>query len=256
MGKKIITTEHERYGVWQIIEANIVNPDTQSAQYVGRPVFSKCVCTNCNDTQRYIRNNELKKYSDKLCAKCTAAQRLALIRPKIGEVFGKLTIIADGGVKDQARHYSICKCECGNVVEVMDNRLRSGNTTSCGQCKYSKGEYIISQILNENNIIYDHDILLPELFQQTQRRLRFDFIVYNNDGTINRFIEFDGNQHKTGMWGGEWSNTETYDTIHERDLIKNKFCLDNNYTLIRIPYTKLATLTLNDLMEDKYKVYE
>ena len=254
MGKKIITTENEMYGIWRVIEANVINPKTQSTAYIGRPVFSKCVCTNCNETQRYIRNNELKKYSDKLCAKCAATQRLFCIRPKIGEVFGKLTIIADGGVKDKERHYSICKCECGNIIEVMDNKLRSGNNTSCGKCKYSKGEYIISQILDKNNIIYNHDVLFPELLNQTQRRLRFDFIIYNNDGSINRFIEFDGNQHKTGMWGGTWSNIETYDIIHERDLIKNKFCLDNNYILIRIPYDKLNTLTLHDLMEDKYKI--
>ena len=83
----------------------------------------------------------------------------------------------------------------------MDNRLRSGNNTSCGKCKYSKGEYVIQNLLNLNNIIYDHDVLFPELLKQTQRRLRFDFIIYNEDGSINRFIEFDGNQHKTGMWG-------------------------------------------------------
>lgn len=56
--------------------------------------------------------------------------------------------------------------------------------------------------------------------------------------------------------GGSWSNIETYDTIHERDLVKNQFCLSNNYILIRIPYDKINTLTLEDLMGDKYKIYE
>lgn len=58
------------------------------------------------------------------------------------------------------------------------------------------------------------------------------------------------------MWGGSWSNLETYDIIHERDQIKNNFCLKHNYTLIRIPYNKLSTLTLNDIMGDEYKIYE
>lgn len=58
------------------------------------------------------------------------------------------------------------------------------------------------------------------------------------------------------MWGGNWSNIETYEVIHERDIIKNKFCLDNNYTLIRIPYSKINNLTIEDIMEDKYKIYE
>lgn len=256
MGNKIITQENQMYGVWKVLEANVINPNTTDAAYVGRAVFSKCLCTNCQQTIRYIRNNELKKCSNKLCAKCTAEARFNKIRPKVGETFGKLTVIADGKTKDSLRHYSLCQCECGNIVEVMDNRLRSGNNTSCGKCKYSKGEYVIQNLLNLNNIIYDHDVLFPELLKQTQRRLRFDFIIYNEDGSINRFIEFDGNQHKTGMWGGSWSNIETYDTIHERDLAKNQFCLSNNYILIRIPYDKINTLTLEDLMGDKYKIYE
>ena len=43
---------------------------------------------------------------------------------------------------------------------------------------------------------------------------------------------------------------------NERDLVKNQFCLSNNYILIRIPYDKINTLTLEDLMGDKYKIYE
>jgi hypothetical protein len=94
------------------------------------------------------------------------------------------------------------------------------------------------------------------LTEYSGRRLRFDFIIYNTDGTINRFIEFDGNQHKTGMWGGTWSNIEDYDTIHERDLIKDNFCLSNNYCLIRIPYSRLGKITIQDLMENKYQIKE
>ena len=74
---------------------------------------------------------------------------------------------------------------------------------------------MIQQVLKNNNIVFKHDIVLEELVSQTGRRLRFDFIIYNEDDSINRFVEFDGNQHKTGMWGGNWSNTETYEVIHE-----------------------------------------
>lgn len=193
MSKKIITQENEMYGVWKIIEANVINPNTTAATYIDRAVFSKCLCTNCNKTVRYIRNNELKKYSDKVCAKCASVMRLEKIRPKIGERFGKLVIIDDGITKDGLRHYSMCKCDCGNIIEVMDNKLRNGNNTSCGKCNYSKGEYYISKILDENNIIYNHDIIFQELLEKTGRRLRFDFIIYNIDGTVNRFVEFDGN---------------------------------------------------------------
>lgn len=255
MPNKIITKKDEMYGVWKVLEPNVIDPNTTAKTYIGRAVFSKCLCTNCNQTIRYIRNNELKKHSSKLCKKCMLQERMNKSRPQINQVFGKLTIIQDGGA-DGLRHYSICKCECGNIVKIQDNRLKSGNTSSCGKCKYSKGEYQIKSLLDNNNLIYDYDCVFPELLAQTQRRLRFDFIIYNIDGTINRFIEFDGNQHKTGMWGGNWSNIETYETIHERDEIKNNFCIKNNYILVRIPYYKLQTLTLEDLMGEEYIINE
>lgn len=58
------------------------------------------------------------------------------------------------------------------------------------------------------------------------------------------------------MWGGNWSNLETFDVIQERDNIKNNFCLKNNYTLIRLPYSLLNKITLEDIFGDKYKVTE
>lgn len=92
------------------------------------------------------------------------------------------------------RHYSICQCACGNpnTVRVTDNKLKTGNTSSCGHCNFSKGEYVIKVLLEKNNIIYDYDTIFPELLKETGRRLRFDFIIYNSNGSINRFVEFDG----------------------------------------------------------------
>ena len=253
MPKKIITQKNEIYGVWKVLEPNIINPDTQDKYYINRPVFSKCICTNCNQTIRYIRNNELKKYSTKLCKKCTIEKNAKMTHPLIGTRFNKLVVIDDGGFENE-RHYSICQCDCGNIIRIMDNKLKTNNTGSCGKCQYhSKGEYQIKQLLEQNNVLFDYDSIFPELLQETGRRLRFDFIIYNNDGTLSHFIEFDGNQHHTGMWGGSWSHLETYETIQERDNIKNNFCKKHNYILIRIPYSKLEKLTINDLLYKKIK---
>lgn len=153
------------------------------------------------------------------------------------------------------RIYYLCKCDCGNIKEIMGNNLKSGLISSCGECNFnSKGEYIISEILNKNNINYKHDYCLEDFFNKTNRRLRFDFIIYDNLNNIERIVEFDGNQHLIGMWGGSWSNIENYETIHERDLLKNKYCFENNIPLIRIPYYKLKTLTLEDIMSDTYRL--
>lgn len=49
----------------------------------------------------------------------------------IGIKFGKLTPIEVIGTKRIHLVY-LCKCDCGNEVEVLGNSLRSGNTKSCG----------------------------------------------------------------------------------------------------------------------------
>jgi hypothetical protein len=66
-------------------------------------------------------------------------------------------------------------------------------------------------------------------------------------------IEFDGRQHSKGP-EAIWSESDSLELIQERDNIKNKFCLDNNYPLVRIPYTKLKNITIQDILEDKYLV--
>ena len=56
----------------------------------------------------------------------------------------------------------------------------------------SKGESLIESLLKDNKILYNKEVILPQLVQEENRRLRFDFVVYNSDGTIERIIEFDG----------------------------------------------------------------
>ena len=178
---------------------------------------------------------------------------------KIGDKFGKLTIIEDMGLRPyyntgKNRRWYKCQCECGNICEGWGNNIKNGNKTSCG-CLSSKGEYIIENILKQNNILYKKDSIFEELLEETGRRLRFDFIIYNIDNSINRFVEFDGNQHNYGWNGGIWgSKEENSQIIKERDHIKNEFCFEHNYILIRIPYYKIKTLCLEDIMSYKYKI--
>jgi hypothetical protein len=50
-----------------------------------------------------------------------------MIRDLTGKKFGKLLVLDNvkGGKK-------LCKCDCGNIVEVNTSKLISGHTTSCG----------------------------------------------------------------------------------------------------------------------------
>ena len=69
---------------------------------------------------------------------------------------------------------------------------------------------------------------------------------------INRIIEFDGTQHNrpNDFFGGE----EKFLKQQENDKIKNQYALSHNIPLVRIPYSKRNTMTIEDLLGDKYLI--
>ena len=51
---------------------------------------------------------------------------------RIGQRFGRLTVIGESPKRSGGQVSWICKCDCGNIVEVRNGNLQSGNTTGCG----------------------------------------------------------------------------------------------------------------------------
>lgn len=135
-------------------------------------------------------------------------------------------------------------CVCGSIKTIKGAHLVSGGIKSCG-CIVSYGEKRIKEILNKTNITYKHNISIKEVKSNKGGVLKFDFIVYK-DNKIEYIIEFDGEQH-FGYTGRDWSTKQHFEDCRKNDLIKNKYCFDNNIILIRIPYTELKTMTLKDL---------
>ena len=54
-----------------------------------------------------------------------------------GEKYGRLTAIRPTEKRQNGKVVWLCECECGNETLVTSNRLRSGNTSSCG-CLYTE----------------------------------------------------------------------------------------------------------------------
>lgn len=50
----------EIYGQWRVIEANIINPNSNNKTYKNKPSYSRCICTVCNSTELLILNNDLR----------------------------------------------------------------------------------------------------------------------------------------------------------------------------------------------------
>jgi len=127
------------------------------------------------------------------------------------------------------------------------------NGHGCPRCASSKGEEIISRVLNYNNIRY-----IPEKYFDNCRSINplpFDFGIPYDDG-VWFLIEYHGPQHYEPVdfagRGMEWAR-EQFKENKKRDKIKEDYCYNNGINLLIIPYWEFDRIeeilldTLNQL---------
>lgn len=199
----------------------------------------ECKCMNCGNIE-FIASNVLRS-KRKYCSKCHN-QKTTLI-DMTGQNFGYLTVISRDLSIDHLGHekdsYWLCKCNnCGSIKSIRGISLRKGITKSCG-CIKSHGEEKISNILINNNISFKREYSFKDLVYKSP--LKFDFAIFNKDGTLSHLIEYDGIQHFEYRDVG-WNNKTNFEKTQIRDNIKNSYCKENNIKLIRIKYDEDITL--------------
>ena len=256
-GKKIAIKNQQRaedlsgrrYGRLTVLERDF----EKESQYNSRGSTywrCQCDCGNIISTQR----NSLLQGTTVSCG-CYRKEKSAELLSKIssenyideiGNVYGKLTVIekAEG---NGIGAYWLGQCECGNKKIISGNSLRTGNTVSCGCIGNSKGEYIINNFLINNHILFIKEYPI----KINNKILRYDFAILNDRSQIQYIIEFDGKQHyeASEFFGGEAQLQMT----QINDMVKNQWCKDNNIPLIRIPYTHLNNLCIEDLQLETSK---
>lgn len=198
-----------------------------------------CQC-DCGKQVEVVGSN-LRRGNTKSCGCLRGSVKVI---NEIGNIYGKLTVIERAGSYNNSIATWKCKCDCGRIVEVLGTNLRAGCSKSCGFCIGSKGEEAICKILKENNIPFKQQKIFNTCrFNKTGALAKFDFYIDNK-----YLLEYDGEQHfGIGGWG------EDFNIIKERDNYKNQWCKDNNIPLIRIPYTHLKDLCIEDLMLETSK---
>lgn len=207
-----------------------------------RGAYYKCLCSCGNTT--IVQGTMLRSGNTRSCD-CLVEERHKEFDDLSGKRFGKLVVIERAWI-DRKGHGTMykCKCDCGGFTTTERSSLLSGDTMSCG-CLNSKGEFKVANILKENGIIFEKQKTYKNLKTSNSKYSspKFDFYI----PVGNYLIEYDGEQHFKFSNSG-WNNEAHFKKVQERDRVKNDYCRKNNIPLIRIPYTHLNNLCLEDLL--------
>ena len=111
----------------------------------------------------------------------------------------------------------------------------------------SRGEIAIEEILNEAGLNFEEEYIFPELRSENGRPLRFDFVIFDDDGNVDFIIEYQGRQHyePTSKFGGK----KGFYQQQYNDNKKRRFCMALGYKLIEIPYTEENLISYDYIMK-------
>lgn len=203
----------------------------------------QCSCGNLISVNSCNLNSGLKANRNMSCGNCHA-NRIDLT----GDIYGQLEVIGpdETYISNESNGWKskwICQCECGNRISVFGTNLTRLHTTSCGCASRSIGEKNIENLLKSNGINYAREYTFSDL--KDKKKLRFDFAIFDENNSLSHLIEFDGRQHNNDYT--PWNSEETLTERQARDILKDEYCKEHNIRLIRIPYEKRDTMTLQDL---------
>lgn len=110
----------------------------------------------------------------------------------------------------------------------------------------SRGEIKIHEILEEAGLNFKEEYIFPDLKSPNGKPLRFDFVVFDDDGVIDFIIEYQGRQHyePSSKFGGKKGLYQQ----QYNDNKKRRFCALHGFNLIEIPYTEENLINYDYIM--------
>lgn len=194
-------------------------------------------CKKCNYFEFEIAPNHFLCHGTR-CTKCSKIKRSEDKRSNIEEFKQKVFFLVKneytvlGKYKSARDKIKIKHNECNYIYDVSPDNFLHGNR--CPNCKDSKGEKRIKEILNELNINFQWQFKKCKN-PKTNYFLPYDFAIMDNDTPI-AFIEYDGEQHFKEV--KIFQNDGGLKGVKYRDKIKTEFAIKSRIPLIRIPYVR------------------
>ena len=205
----------------------------------------KCRCNRCG-AEKVIRKDALKN-SKIGCIQCTGKNN---IKDLTGKQIGDLLVLE---MTDQRSNGAVIwKCQDINTDEIIYRRTDLVYNYVSKKYKVnfssmSKGEIVIFFTLKYNNIQFEFQKTFDNCrYPNTNYCPKFDFYINNQ-----YIIEYDGEQHYQEI--ELFDQTINFEQRQINDEFKNQWCKNNNIPLIRIPYTHLNDLCIEDLLLETSK---
>ena len=110
----------------------------------------------------------------------------------------------------------------------------------------SRAEIKIEEILKDAGLPFQMEYTFPNLTSSNGRPLRFDFVIFDDDGNIDFIIEYQGKQHyeASSKFGGKKGLFQQ----QYNDNKKRRFCALQDLHLIEIPYTDENLISYDYIM--------
>jgi hypothetical protein len=216
-------------------------------------------CNRCKYWHPPVEFLNDQKRKLKLCLKCreysksfNAKHKTADGRwkcPDCEKLFGEMSNL-QRHISTVHKKIKAYKCdECETSFGKMSH-LRTHSTICTGEFNMSSGELVVMKSLEILKVDYTQEYSAVK--NDNGNWLRFDFKVelYGNI----MYIEYDGEGHyKPVCFGGisKEKATEAFIKQKSNDEVKNKYCLENNIPLLRIPHFRFdkAFALVNDFLD-------
>lgn len=142
-----------------------------------------------------------------------------------------------------------CRCElCGREYDFRSDKFIIRNDAYgsratwgyyceafCDCHSISSFQWRTLHILHKHKVPYKVEVSFADLLSEKGIPLRFDYLIYNKDGSIKCLIECQGKQHyEIGNGYGGYASLRKR---QERDNQKREYAKEKDITLIEIPYT-------------------
>ena len=110
----------------------------------------------------------------------------------------------------------------------------------------SRAEIKIEEILEKAGLVFKMEYIFPGLNSPGGKPLRFDFVIFDDDGNIDFIIEYQGKQHyepsqkfggKRGLYQQQFNDNQ-----------KRRFCALHDFNLIENPYTEENLISYDYIM--------